>query len=84
MKVNGNYVGKRPFISDFDNSFTDQEAHTVVSVRIRREREAGSIFIDINNVTSAAYSGYALIDSGEEAYSPSPAFNVTIGFERRF
>jgi iron complex outermembrane recepter protein len=81
MALNGTYMGKRPFISDFSNSFRDQKDYFVVNAKLKYQWKRVSAFLDINNLLNENYSEYGVLGGypTERAYYPSPRTNFMIG-----
>ncbi|MFP6639362.1 MAG: TonB-dependent receptor, partial [Myxococcota bacterium] len=86
LSANGVYVGQRPFIGDFANTFSDQEDYFVMNAKLKYERGPFSLFIDLNNLTGAEYSEYGVLGGFpvEEAIYPSPEFNALAGLALNF
>jgi iron complex outermembrane receptor protein len=85
--VSGVYVGKRPFISDFENDFDDQEDYFVLNTKIMYRWKKLNAFININNLTNEEYSEYGVLSLGspwEEAFYPSPKINFLAGISADF
>lgn len=79
--LNGVYVGKRPFISDFANDFSDQSSYIVLNAKFAYRWKSLRAFLDINNLTNKKYSEYGVIGGFplEKAYYPSPGRNFLVG-----
>jgi iron complex outermembrane receptor protein len=86
--LNGTYVGKRPFISDFSNEFEKQEEYFVLNTKVRYKWNKIAAFMDINNILNKKYSEYgalALFSTPvETAFYPSPEINFLIGVSAEF
>ena len=84
--LNGTYVGKRPFVSDFSNAFDDQEDYFVLNTKVRYKWKKLTTFIDINNILNEKYSEYGVLSlsSAEKAFYPSPEINFLIGVSAEF
>ena len=84
--LNGTYVGKRPFVSDFSNAFDDQEDYFVLNTKVRYKWNKLTAFIDINNILNEKYSEYGVLSlsSAEKAFYPSPEINFLIGVSAEF
>jgi len=84
--LNGVYVGKRPFISDFSNDFSKQESYVVVNAKFAYRWKSVKAFLDINNITNKKYSEYGVIGGfpPEKAFYPSPGRNFLVGFSVDF
>ncbi|NOY64408.1 MAG: TonB-dependent receptor [Nitrospirae bacterium] len=80
LSLEGIYVGERPFISDFNNSYGNQEDYTVFNLRIRYKWKKVTIYGDIKNITDEEYSEYGVIKyPGLRAVYPSPKRNYFVG-----
>jgi iron complex outermembrane recepter protein len=79
--LNGVYVGKRPFISDFSNDFSDQASYVVLNAKFAYRWKSVRAFLDINNLTNKEYSEYGVIGGFplEQAFYPSPKRNFLVG-----
>jgi len=83
--LNGNYVGERPFISDFSNDFSKQKSYFVINNKYKYKWKNVTLFMDINNITNQKYSEYGVIGfnsasgNNEKAYYPSPGINFMGG-----
>jgi len=80
--LNGVYIGKRPFISDFANDFSDQKGYLILNAKFTYQWKSLKAFLDINNLTNKEYSEYGVIGGFplEKAYYPSPKRNFLVGF----
>ena len=81
VSLNGIHVGGRGFISDFDNTYPDQEDYVVFNGKATYNWDRFKAFIDLNNLTDETYAEYGAIGGfpAEQAYFPSPGFNVRAG-----
>jgi iron complex outermembrane receptor protein len=79
--VNGVYVGRRPFVSDFKNAFSDQSSFFVLNGKIMYQWKALKAFLDINNITNKEFSEYGVIGGFpiEKSFYPSPERNFLVG-----
>ncbi|MCK5426697.1 MAG: TonB-dependent receptor, partial [Thermodesulfovibrionia bacterium] len=86
IAINGVYVGERPFISDFTNSFDEQEDYTVINGKVEYKKQNVTIFLDVNNLTDEEYSEYGVIAEfpTEKAFYPSPKRNFLAGLSVEF
>ncbi|MCK5139684.1 MAG: TonB-dependent receptor, partial [Thermodesulfovibrionia bacterium] len=86
IAINGVYVGERPFISDFTNSFDEQEDYTVINGKVEYKKQNVTIFLDVNNLTDEEYSEYGVIAvfPTEKAFYPSPKRNFLAGLSVEF
>jgi iron complex outermembrane receptor protein len=87
--VNGVYVGRRPFVSDFKNAFSDQSSFFVLNGKIMYQWKALKAFLDINNITNKEYSEYGVIvgfpfGPFEKSFYPSPERNFLVGLSMEF
>ncbi|MBI4844850.1 MAG: TonB-dependent receptor [Nitrospirae bacterium] len=84
--LNGIYAGGRPFISDYADSFSDQEDYFVLNGKLKYRLNNFTAFLDVNNITDEEYSEYGVLGGYplEKAYYPSPKRNfaggVTVDF----
>jgi outer membrane receptor protein involved in Fe transport len=78
------YVGERPFISDFENAFEDQDDYFVANAKIRYAWNKMSAYVNVNNLFDKEYEEYGAISlfssPMERAYYPSPKINFLLGF----
>jgi iron complex outermembrane recepter protein len=81
ISLNGTYIGKRPFISDFGNRFKDQDEFFVANAKLKYRWKNATAFIDINNLFNKSYSEYGVLGGfpTEQAYYPSPKTHFIIG-----
>jgi len=87
LNVDGLYVGKRPFISDFSNDFEDQEDYLIVNTKLKYQWKKITAFLNINNITDEEYSEYGGISSYpiiETGFYPSPKINFLAGISADF
>ena len=79
--VNGRYVGKRYFISDWTNTFSEQDDYFVMNGKVKYTWKNATAFIDINNLFNTEYSEYGVLGGYplEKAYYPSPKMNFLVG-----
>jgi iron complex outermembrane receptor protein len=84
LALNGVYVGKQPFISDFENNFDDQDDYVVANAKIRYKWGKISTYLDVNNIFDQEYEEYGVLSlfssPVERAYYPSPKINFLLGF----
>ncbi|RMG03561.1 MAG: TonB-dependent receptor [Nitrospirae bacterium] len=79
------HVGKRPYISDFDNAFGDLGAYTVLNMKTSYTKGNITAFLNLNNLTDEEYEEYGVIRfPGEQAVYPSPGLNVFGGLSLTF
>jgi iron complex outermembrane receptor protein len=87
LAVDGNYVGERPFISDFSNSFENQDDYLVVNTKLKYQWKNFTAFLNINNITDEEYSEYGALSTfpiTETAFYPSPKINFLAGVSAVF
>ncbi|NCP03628.1 MAG: TonB-dependent receptor [Deltaproteobacteria bacterium] len=86
IALNGIYVGKRPFISDFANAFDNQDDYVVLNAKLKYVWKFITAFFDINNLTNNDYSEYGALRTFpvEKAFYPSPKINVLLGISAEF
>ena len=79
--LNGVYIGKRPFVSDFANDFDDQSNYLILNSKISYQWKSLRIFLDINNLTDKKFSEYGVIGGfpPEKSFYPSPERNFLVG-----
>lgn len=81
IAVNGTYIGERPFISDFNNNYSDQEDYVVVNAKIVYRLKNISTFLNLNNLFNKEYDEYGVLGGfpTEQAFYPSPKAHFMIG-----
>jgi iron complex outermembrane receptor protein len=83
LSINTNYIGKRPFISDFNDNFKDQEDYVVVNTKLQYKWKKLTAFLDINNLLDKEYDEYGVLAiysvPRERGYYPSPGINFMAG-----
>ena len=85
LSLNGVYVGSRPFVSDFSNSFSNQDEYFLVNSRLDYRWKNAKAFLGVNNLTNKDYKEYGFISGGlERAYFPSPERNFIFGLALDF
>lgn len=84
--LNGIYIGKRPFISDLQNSFSMQKGYAVLNAKFGYQWKAIKAFLDINNLLNKEYTEYGVIGGfpAEKAFYPSPKRNILAGLTLTF
>jgi iron complex outermembrane receptor protein len=84
--LNGVYVGKRPFVSDFSNTFDDQKNYVVLNSKIQYLWKSLTAFLDIYNLTGKEYSEFGSVSAfpAEKAFYPSPKRNFLAGLKIDF
>jgi outer membrane receptor protein involved in Fe transport len=90
VALNGEYVGKRVFVSDWANSLGKQNDYFVVNAKLKYVWRNVTAFMDINNLLNEKYSEYGEIYANagertyERAYYPSPEMNFLVGASLAF
>ncbi len=86
LALNGIYVGERPFDSDLNNEFDDQDAYIILNAKLKYQWKNYTPFINLNNITNEKYSEYGVLGGfpTEEAFYPSPRFNFMLGVSAEF
>jgi iron complex outermembrane receptor protein len=81
LNMNGLFVGERPFISDFSNSYGDQESYFVLNSKIQYQWKSVELFLSVNNILDEEYSEYGVLGGFplEKAFYPSPKRNFLAG-----
>jgi iron complex outermembrane receptor protein len=80
LGISGVYVGERPFVSDFTNAHSNQDAYFVANAKLTYQWQQFTMYADFNNITDTDYSEYGGIDwTGEKGFYPSPRFNFLFG-----
>ena len=83
IALNGVYIGTRPFISDFTNSFKEQEDYFVLNSKLKYQWNKITAFVDLNNLTDKEYSEFGTLSlfsfPVESALYPSLKFNMLFG-----
>ena len=83
LALNGIYIGERPYVSDFENSFDLQKDYLVFNAKLKYPWKIFTFFLDINNITDEEYAEYGVISlfsaPREKAWYPSPKRNVLAG-----
>ena len=81
FSLNGFYVGKRFFESDFANAFPKQDDFVVFNCKLSYNRNKWTAFLDVNNIFNEKYSEFGVIATfpTEPAFFPSPEINFLFG-----
>jgi iron complex outermembrane receptor protein len=81
VTLNGSYIGERPFVSDFANTFGEQESYVLLNSRIQYQWKSLKAFVNINNITDEEYSEYGVLGGFpvEKAFYPTPKINFLAG-----
>lgn len=84
--LNGVYIGKRPFVSDFANNFGEQSDYIIINSKLKYKWESLTAFLDINNLADKEYSEYGVLGGFpvERAFYPSPKRNFLAGLSVNF
>jgi len=83
LGLDGSYVGKRRYISDFDNNLGYQDDYFYLAGKLAYLLEKGSVYIAVNNILNQEYEEYG-VDYGAEYLYPSPKINYVAGIDFRF
>ncbi len=91
LALTGIYVGERPFVSDFNNDFSDQKGYFLLNTKFTYKWKSLTAFVDINNLTDTEYSEYGVASYtgfpgviDQKAYYPSPKRNILVGMSVEF
>jgi len=88
LNVNGFWVGERPFVSDWENAFDDQDDYFILNTKLKYRWKNLTAFLNINNLTNEEYSEYGVLSTfgspWEEAFYPSPEINFLLGVSAEF
>ena len=88
LNVNGFWVGERPFVSDWENAFDDQDDYFILNTKLKYRWKNLTAFLNINNLTNEEYSEYGVLSTfgspWEEAFYPSPKINFLAGVSAEF
>ncbi len=81
VALNGVYVGKRYFESDYANAFPKQDDYTVINTKLSYNWKKVTLFLDVNNLFDEEYSAYGVLATRpvEPAFYPSPDRNFLAG-----
>ena len=81
-----NYVGKRRFISDFNNNVDPLDSYLTVDAAASYTYKHIDVFARLNNVFGEEYSEYAVTNAAGTVknYYPSPERNFQIGVRIKF
>jgi len=83
LVLDGVYVGKRRYVSDFDNSLGYQDDYFSLAGKLAYLLQSGSVYVAVNNLLDQEYEEYG-VDYGAEYLYPSPEINFVAGIEARF
>jgi iron complex outermembrane receptor protein len=86
FNVNGNYIGKRYYISDFNNTSSKQDNFMVFNTRIQYNySDFITFYLNLNNIFDEKYAEYGVQRwDGDLAVYPSPRFNALAGLTVRY
>jgi len=80
LNMDGSYIGKRPFISDFANTVEYQESYFYLTAKLAYLFEKGSAYITVNNLLNQKYAEFGGLNFlGEPGVQPSPGINFLFG-----
>lgn len=84
--LEGSYIGKRPFESDWVNSYGNHEDYFLLNSRITYTWQRYRAFLDVNNLLNQEYSEYGILGGFpvERAFYPSPKANLLLGLSVDF
>jgi len=84
--INGKYVGERMFISDWTNSFSEQDDYFVMNAKLKYQFNGLTAYLNVNNLLNEEYSEYGVLGGYpiERAYYPSPKINFLAGVSVNF
>jgi outer membrane receptor protein involved in Fe transport len=84
--LNGQYMGKRYFVADFNNSLEEQDDYFLLNGKVKYVWRMLTFYLDLNNMLDETYSAYGVkeIDPSstpdeQKAFYPSPGFNWLAG-----
>ncbi|MFO7812318.1 MAG: TonB-dependent receptor [Pelovirga sp.] len=84
FNVNANYIGKRYYISDFENTTLKQDDFMVFNTRFQYNySEFITLYLNLNNIFDEKYAEYG-VSYGVPAVYPSPRFNALAGLTVRY
>ena len=86
VALNGKYVGKRVFISDWSNSFSEQDDFFVMNAKLIYAWKNVTAFVNIDNLLNTDYAEYGVLGGYpiERAFYPSPERNFLMGLTLAF
>ena len=85
LSLNGNYIGKRYYISDFENTSSKQDDFMVFNTRIQYNySELITLYLNLNNIFNEKYAEYGVLGFNGQAVYPSPRFNALAGLMVRY
>ncbi len=83
LNLDGTYIGKRRFISDFDNNLGNQDDYFYLAGKLSYLLKSGSAYIAAYNILDQKYAEYG-VDYGSEYLYPSPRINFVAGVNFSF
>ena len=86
LAIEGSYVGRRAFISDFGGDFERQEDHLIWNCRLAWQWKGIETFLAVYNLADSEYAEYGSLGGtpSERAIFPSPGRNVAVGVSYTF
>lgn len=85
LGLNGVYVGKRHYISDFDNDLNELDDYFYTTGNLSYLLDNGKLYLAVNNILNEEYSEYVVdYGFGFEGWYPSPEINFIVGADFRF
>jgi iron complex outermembrane receptor protein len=86
LALDGSYVGKKPFESDWSNSFGLQEDYFLLNSRVAYTWQRYRVYVDMNNLLNQEYSEYGVLGGfpSERAFYPSPKAHFLVGLSASF
>jgi iron complex outermembrane receptor protein len=85
LSLNGSYIGKRIFISDFANDHEKQDDYFYLTGKVSYTLPKGTVYVSMNNLLNEKYSEYGVLEwTGDEGFYPSPDFNFLVGLNLQF
>ncbi|MBF0263161.1 MAG: TonB-dependent receptor [Magnetococcales bacterium] len=81
------YIGSRPYISDFANSYGEQAGYFVMDASVRHQWSSVTGWLKINNLAGREYAEFGGLSFGfppERGWFASPGRNVLVGVTSRF
>ncbi|MGW8313391.1 MAG: TonB-dependent receptor [Desulfuromonadales bacterium] len=83
LDITGTFIGKRRYISDFDNSLGYQDDYFYLAGKLSYLLSRGAAYIAVYNILDQKYAEYG-VDYGSEYLYPSPTINFVAGVNFRF
>lgn len=85
LNITGNYVGKRYFLNDQDNAYSQLNGYLTTDIGLSWHHKNLLVTFCVNNLLDKQYSEYAgvTVDNGVKFYYPNPErnFNLKINYE---